>query len=548
MSNQKPDHQYRRIYNYKNKSAFKTALTQADWNDVLTCFDPQSAFSTFFQNLHKKYNTCFPLKQVRVNYYNRKPWLSDQLKQCIRFKNEMYAKIKHCNAHYLKTYYDHYKRILQKSLRQAEKDHYDRLLLENKSNMIKSWKIIKYIINKKSTTKTSNKFIIDNKETDDKSYIANRFNEFYTNLGPSLAKKLPASDIDPISYIKNGVNKTIYLRPVTEMEVIKILRNMKKSSAGWDDISPDIVKTTYSYFLEPLLHICNLSILHGVFPDELKVAKVIPLYKGGESAYLVNYRLVSVLPVFSKIFEKLMYDRILDFINENNILHKLQFGFRKDHSTSIALMILVDKITKAMHDGEYVLGVFIDFSKAFDTVNHEILLRKLYVYGIRGIAYDWFVSYLTNRYQYVRYNGTDSGRQRISCGVPQGSILGPLLFLLYINDIAHVSDVLYLILFADDTNAFISGKNVNELIDMMNIELAKLSKWLYANKLSLNVAKTHYLIFRSCGKPKPVFDKSLIINGEVVMQDHKTKFLGVIMDESFTSSAKPNVSLILPLC
>ena len=179
-----------------------------------------------------------------------------------------------------------------------------------------------------------------------------------------------------------------------------------------------------------------------------------------------------------------MYDRVIDFINVNDLLHKLQFGFRALHSTSIALMVLVDKITKALHSGEYVLGVFIDFNKAFDTVNHEILLRKLHFYGIKGTAYNWFASYLQDRTQYVTYNNTSSSKKPISCGVPQGSILGPLLFLLYINDIANVSDILYLILFADDTNAFMSGKNINQMITTMNKELEKLSIWLSANKLS----------------------------------------------------------------
>ena len=152
---------------------------------------------------------------------------------------------------------------------------------------------------------------------------------------------------------------------------------MKSGSCGWDGLSPHIIKMTIQYFLHPLMHICNLSLLDGKFPNELKIAKVLPLYKGGDDSQLVNYRPVSVLPVFSKVLERLMYDRIVNFLNDHNILYKFQFGFRKDHSTSIALMILVDRITKALSEGQYVVGVFIDFSKAFDTVNHDILLQKL---------------------------------------------------------------------------------------------------------------------------------------------------------------------------
>ena len=193
---------------------------------------------------------------------------------------------------------------------------------------------------------------------------------------------------------------------------------MKNSSPVWDGISPHIVKMTSSLLIKPLLHICNLSILHGVFPTELKIAKVIPLFKGGDNMQLVNYRPVSILPVFSKLLERLMLDRLLTFIDEIEPLYYLQFGFRKDHSTSLALMFLVDKIRKNLHKGDYVLGVFIAFSKAFDTVKHEILLSKLWGYGIRGNTYKWLKSYLDCRTQYVSYNSVDSSTEYISCGVP----------------------------------------------------------------------------------------------------------------------------------
>ena len=197
-------------------------------------------------------------------------------------------------------------------------------------------------------------------------------------------------------------------------------------------------------------------------------------------------------------------------------------------------MLLTDRISKALYNGEYVLGFFLDFNKAFDTVNHEILLRKLYCYGIRGIAHDWLNSYLSCRSQYVLYEDVKSSQKTITCGVPQGSILGLLLFLLYINDMASVSNVLFPILFADETNVFLSGKNVDELIKIMTIELTKIVDWLDCNKLSLNVSKTHFILFRSQGMRKPLFCENLEIRGGCIQQDRKTKFRGVIVDEKFT--------------
>ena len=270
--------------------------------------------------------------------------------------------------------------------------------------------------------------------------------------------------------------------------------------------------------------------MNGVVPSELKLAKVVPLFKSGDAMTLSNYRPVSVLPVFSKILERLMYTRLLAFINKHKILYKFQFGFRGGHSPHLALIYLIDKISNALENGDCVLGVFLDFSKAFDTVNHDILFTKLHHYGIRGVALDWFKSYLKDRKQYVCFNGTDSCTKYIRCGVPQVSILGPLLFLIYINDLASISDKIFTLLFADDSNLFLSGKNPDDLIESMNNELIKVVDWLNINKLSLNIKKTHFIIFRN--KHERIETRNeLTINDVVIEMTNSTKFLGIMIDQ-----------------
>ena len=524
----------RRSYSTRNVEKFKNSLSSIVWDDIFTIDDPQIAYTSFFKKISDTYNKCFPLRKVKGTYYNKKPWLTENLKGSIKNKNKLYARYKKYPSYFNEKIYTDYQKVLQKTLRFTEREYYDSKFSQYKNDLVKSWRVLKEVINRRKKSKMSSKFLINGKVVTDNNAIAESFNQFYVNIGTSLASKIPTTDADPIDYVKENVTRCIQVTPVNESEVIEILKKLKNSSPGWDGISPHIVKMTYSIFIKPLVHICNLSIMNGVFPNELKVAKVIPLYKGGDSMLLVNYRPVSILPVLSKLFERLMYNRLFQFIEELELLYYLQFGFRKFHSTSLALMYLVDKISKALHEGDYVLGVFIDFSKAFDTVNHEILLRKIWHYGIRGVTYTWLQSYLDKRSQYVTYNSIDSSAQLIKCGVPQGSILGPLLFLLYINDIALVSDVILPILFADDTNVFLTGKNVNDLISSMNLELEKIMIWLYANKLSLNVNKTHYLVFRSSGMAKPVFDIQLQINDQHIKEDIKTKFLGVFLDNKLT--------------
>ena len=229
------------------------------------------------------------------------------------------------------------------------------------------------------------------------------------------------------------------------------------------------------------MHIFNLSFESGVFPGAMKIAKVIPLFKGGDAEDFSNYRPVSLLSQFSKILEKLYNNRLLSLMNVNNVLFSGQFGFRENHSTALALTEMVEVITDAMDRGNYSIGVFVDLKKAFDTIDHKILIRKLAYYGIRGVASEWLCSYLTNRKQYVNYNNMNSDFLNIRCGVPQGSILGPTLFLLYVNDLGNVSNVLKTILFADDTNIFYSSDSIRELQSTVNEELKKLHLWFKVN-------------------------------------------------------------------
>ena len=228
-----------------------------------------------------------------------------------------------------------------------------------------------------------------------------------------------------------------------------------KNSTDSNDLSMSILKKVFNSICAPLTNICNKSLLNGVFPDSMKVAKVIPLFKSGGNEVFTNYRPVSLLSQFSKILEKLFDKRLDSFIDKHNILVEEQYGFRKARSTSMAILQLLEDLTNANEKKLFTVGVFIDLKKAFDTIDHTLLLKKLDHYGIRGVPNNWLRSYLYERKQYVSFNSFNSELMNISCGVPQGSILGPKLFILYINDICNVSKLLHFVLFAEDTNIYI---------------------------------------------------------------------------------------------
>ena len=245
---------------------------------------------------------------------------------------------------------------------------------------------------------------------------------------------------------------------VMMMYLEKIILGLKDVGAGIDGINSKIFKLTYKPILPKLSYFFNLCLTSGIFPKLLKIAVVKPIYKSGDCDSLSNYRPISILPVISKILEKIIYLQISNFINEENIISRSQFGFRKKHSTYMPIMLIQEYITKALENNNIVVGIYLDLSKAFDTVDHEILCRKLNAIGLRGIILKMLKSYLMERTQVVKIKGVYSSPKTIGIGVPQGSILGPLFFILYINDIINLNIEGQFLLYADDTAIFSNTK------------------------------------------------------------------------------------------
>ena len=492
----------KRIINENTLLSLSNNLAEECWDNVFRSADVDTAYGEFMTTFSKQYNICCPMKTVRNSFTRRnKPWITNGLKNACHKKNRLYKQFLCSRSHTCEEKYKTYKNKPTSILRTAEKEYYSKLLTDAKGNIKSTWKILNTIINKKTnTSKLPSHFECNEINIVSKQSIADGFNNFFVDVGSNLDKKITVADNAASIYDFMGQQcpNSMFINPVSEDEVVNIIKSCKpKHSKDCDDINMYVLSKVTDQIVKPLVHIFNLSFSSGIFPSEMKTAKVIPVFKSGNRSDFSNYRPISLLSQFSKILEKLFNLRLQQFLISNEILSNCQYGFRSCMSTVHAALELIESISTAVDNKKHCAGVFIDLKKAFDTVNHDLLVKKLFFYGIRGTANAWLNNYLTNRNQYVIADDHSSGMRLITCGVPQGSVLGPVLFLLYINDICNVSNLLKFVLFADDTNIFCSSTSLHDLQDTINRELDKLFVWFSVNRLSLNLGKTNYMLFRS---------------------------------------------------
>ena len=325
--------------------------------------------------------------------------------------------------------------------------------------------------------------------------------------------------------------------PTSSIEVFNIIKKFKNKKTSLNNIPITVIKMI-SHVISPLLsELFNESITAGVFPDKLKTGRVVPLFKSGTTTEISNFRPITTLSVYSKVFEKLVHKRISSFVSQYGLIRPNQFGFQSNKNTSDAILEFLENIYTSFNENKYHIAIFLDFSKAFDTICHKILLKKIEHMGFRGPIHQWLSSYLTNRKQYVNMGDSSSDTLNVKMGVPQGSTLGPLLFILYINDMSNCLSDLNVIHFADDSTLHISSeKNVNPAV-FINYELAAIDVWLTANKLYLNIDKTKYMIFSIKEKPP---DLNLKIGHAHIQRVGVQKFLGIYIDDHITFSEHAN--------
>ena len=533
----------RNVNNY-DKRKFFTDFTEINWEDIINVDDndTNASFNSFFSKFNNLLDTHLPLKKISIKNFKRrfKPWITLGIITSIKKRNNIRSRFLRAksieNRTLLESQFKLYRNLLVTLIRKSKENHFRSFFSENTKNLRETWKGIRNIIEIKSKGDSFPTCILENGSSiTDPIRIANKFNSYFTSIAHNIQSKIHSSHTNFTKYLKEPNMHNFFISPTSRFEVFNLISKLKTRKASGPNSIPTVILKQFNNEISNILSdLFNLSFSTGVFPDILKTSSVLPLFKKGSKLSCGNYRPISLLSNISKLFEKLMYSRLYSFLKIYNCLNELQFGFQANHSTAHALLSITEKIRNALDTDHFACGVFIDLRKAFDTVDHKILVKKLEHYGSRGIPKHWFSSYLSNRKQFVSINGFKSSLKQITCGVPQGSVLGPLLFLIYINDLSFSVKHSTVYHFADDTNLLCINKSLKSLCKQINYDLKKLTDWLNGNRISLNTDKTEFVIFRKPRKKINLDEINIKLNGKRLFASSHIKYLGVLIDENLS--------------
>lgn len=496
------NHFYARKFGDENMCDFKRVLSLANWDNVLQSNNVQESFDMFLNTFNDLFEEKFPLQKIKVNrnVHSLQPFMTTGLLKSRKHKLKLAEeKIRRPTAENLDKY-KRYRDLYNKTVRGAKQMHFNTQLETNKHDLRKTWQILKNAM-RKCNDKTSiiEEIVDENIVYKDPTDISSKFNNFFVNVAENITSGINVSDKSYTGYAEDS-NCSFSFSEIRPNDILKLVKDMpNKSSTDSFGISNNFIKKIIYIIIQPLCHIFNLSLQTGEIPSQLKIAKVTPIFKlnsrnSDDLLQMNNYRPISLLPIFSKILEKIAAGNLQKYLTENALIYRHQYGFQRNKSTLHPLIHFINRIAKADNEKQVSIAVFCDLQKAFDCCSHSILLGKMSKLGIKENELSWFRNYLTAREQYVKIGNANSTKLEVKKGVPQGSILGPLLFLIYINDLAKSTN-LFSLLFADDTTFLVSAKTLDEAIGILNIELKKICYWFRTNELNINSSKTKFMIF-----------------------------------------------------
>jgi len=540
---------YRSLSNF-NEASFIDDLEMQPWSDIDQLNDPDSAIDLFIKLFSNVLNSHAPNKQKRVKYIQQPDWFNSNITAAIK-KRDLAKKANDVPQY--KFWREEVKKVIVKS----KKENCTQTINEKDRNPKKLWKNLSDLIGKSNTQQHTNYINDDNgNPIMDHQESAEAFNSFFCNIFQRVDSVTTITDQNK-TILKEHVAKHLEdsvqfeIPPITEQFIKKSLSALdERKATGLDGINAKFLKMSASVISKPLEKVFNMSIEKGTFPSIFKEAKVTPIFKKGSKSDKNNYRPISILPVLSKIYEKHVSNHLQNFLEENNLIHTQQSGFRKKHNCETALTATIDNWIKAIDENKIVGSIFLDLTKAFDLVNHSLLLNKLQLYQFSSKSQKWFASYLKDRSQRVCVSGKLSKSSAITSGVPQGSVLGPILFIMYINDLPLHLQNSTTDMFADDTTVSAIGKSVDEVQSTLQNELKVAESWCETNTMIPNAQKTKSMFISASrhvqNKVQTISNQNLLLQGQLIEKSSSEKLLGVHIDKHL--SWKVHVENTLKKC
>ena len=515
------------------------SLRDIKWNTDSQTVDQLA--ESFHELLTKKIDQFCPVRTRQINYSSmrKEPWLTTGIMSSIAKAKKLYKNSLMKNVtNKERNKYIQYNRTLQRTKRASKKQYYYDKCTEFKNNTRKLWKTINKLCNTQNDKSSVVEILkVNGKRCCNSQSIANEFGSYFSTVGETFANKIPTSNKSINDYLKamQSCQRSIFLMPCTITETKELISKLpNKGSSGTDNISNILLKKLKDEIANPLTVIINASIEQGSFPDLMKCTLVVPLYKAKAKDEVTNYRPISLLMTMSKIIEKVMYKRVYGYLNLSGQLYDSQYGFRNNHSCEHAIGELLGNIVKNQQLGKNTVSIMLDLSKAFDTLQHSVIFKKLELYGLRGNCLAWFKSYLSNRSMCVKCTD-QTGKKVLSdtfplnYGTPQGSCMGPLIFLIFCNDLHHHLQFMESIQFADDTTLYMGHKSLKYLKFCLETDMVTIRDWFRANKLTLNIEKTIILWFKNKNPNNQILE-TVDIDGLQLECATFAKFLGLWID------------------
>lgn len=532
-----PEEKISRDYKQFNELAYQLELIDKQWNSNLPT---EELSQQLVANIENVLNKHAPLKKIKIKQeWANKQWWTQEIEEEIKQRDTLYKRAVITKSENDWNNYKQKRNYVVKKIQQQKQQYYWTKIDGAKEDSKEMWKVLKEITGDEIKSHQKDGVIFEGNLETNNQIISEKFNNYFINSITDITKNLPCNEknhqviIDKMDEVQCTLDN---FKTVEFAQLKKIVKQMKSKQSSVEGINTRILKLSFEAVGNRFLDVINSSIADGKFPETWKTSTVIPIQKKKNSNLCEDFRPINMVPLYEKLLEIIVKNQLIEYIEENKLLSPYQAGFRKNNSCETALQNVLACWKTALQEGMVVGALFLDLRRAFETISRPLLIKKLEKLGIRGTAIEWIRSYLSARTQKTKYIKEESRLKETTVGVPQGTVMGPDLFIIFINDIVKSITKCNIQLFADDTLLYVMGKDINDLVKTLNEEMKNLVKWLNLNNLKLNIDKTKFMIIKTKRQEHIPPQDPIKIEGVQIEQVKEFKYLGVLIDEHLNFS------------